>query len=119
VTFDPNEFVREQRDQWHAQAKAGSVPNRQLLDRKDPVRTARAFAAAHYERDGKRTLLYHRGDFYAWTSSHYAAMPDDEIRAAFYHHVADTGESLMDGMTEDHLIELLMLRRGAAQRKLS
>jgi hypothetical protein len=33
--------------------------------------------------------------------------------------VADAGESLMDGMTEDQLIELLMLRRGVAQRKLS
>jgi hypothetical protein len=31
--------------------------------------------------------------------------------------VADAGESLMDGMTEDQLVELLMLRRGAAQRK--
>jgi hypothetical protein len=33
--------------------------------------------------------------------------------------VADAGESLMDGMTEDQLIELLMLRRGVAQRTLS
>jgi hypothetical protein len=31
--------------------------------------------------------------------------------------VTDAGESLMDGMTEDQLIELLMLRRGVAQRK--
>jgi hypothetical protein len=33
--------------------------------------------------------------------------------------VADAGESLMDDMTEDQLIELLMLRRGVAQRKPS
>jgi hypothetical protein len=33
--------------------------------------------------------------------------------------VADADESLMDDMTDDQLIELLMLRRGAAQRKLS
>ena len=33
--------------------------------------------------------------------------------------VAETTESLMDGMGEGQLIELLMLRRGAAQRKPS
>jgi hypothetical protein len=33
--------------------------------------------------------------------------------------VAGAGESLMDDMTEDQLIELLMLRRGVAQRKAS
>jgi hypothetical protein len=33
--------------------------------------------------------------------------------------VADGGESLLEDMTEDQLIELLMLRRGAAQRKPS
>jgi hypothetical protein len=31
--------------------------------------------------------------------------------------VAEAGESLVDDMTEDQLVELLMLRRGAAQRK--
>jgi hypothetical protein len=31
--------------------------------------------------------------------------------------VTDAGESLIDSMTEDRLVELLMLRRGAAQRK--
>jgi hypothetical protein len=33
--------------------------------------------------------------------------------------VADAGESLLDDMTDDQLIELLMLRRGAAQPKPS
>ena len=33
--------------------------------------------------------------------------------------VADAGESLMDDMTEDQLVELLMLRRGAAHGKPS
>jgi hypothetical protein len=33
--------------------------------------------------------------------------------------VADAGESLMDDMTEDQLIELLTLQRGVAQRKPS
>jgi hypothetical protein len=31
--------------------------------------------------------------------------------------VAEAGESLVDDMTEDQPVELLMLRRGAAQRK--
>jgi hypothetical protein len=33
--------------------------------------------------------------------------------------VTDAGESLLDGMSEEQLVELLMLRRGVAQRKLS
>ena len=33
--------------------------------------------------------------------------------------VADTGESLMDGMTDEELIQRVMLRRGAGQRKPS
>jgi hypothetical protein len=33
--------------------------------------------------------------------------------------MADAGESLMDDLTDDQLVELLMLRRGVAQRKLS
>ena len=33
--------------------------------------------------------------------------------------VADAGESLLDGMTEDELIERVMLRRGAAHGKPS
>jgi hypothetical protein len=33
--------------------------------------------------------------------------------------VPDAGESLLDDMTEEQLIQLLMLRRGAAQRKAS
>jgi hypothetical protein len=33
--------------------------------------------------------------------------------------VADAGESLLDGMTEDQLIERVMLRRRAAHRQPS
>jgi len=60
------------------------VHNRPMLDRKDPLRTARVFVQAHYQTDGVRTLHHHRGDFYAWAGSHYAEASDAEIRARMY-----------------------------------
>jgi putative DNA primase/helicase len=65
-------------------AGGGVVTSRPLLDRKDPLRTARIFVQANYQASGARTLLYHRGDFYAWPGSHYAEASDAEIRAQMY-----------------------------------
>jgi putative DNA primase/helicase len=72
-------------EEWSREQRSGNVVhNRPLLDRKEPLRTARLFVQANHQRDGVRTLHHHRGDFYAWTGSHYIEASDSEIRAQVY-----------------------------------
>jgi putative DNA primase/helicase len=68
---------------YHEQAPS-VVHSRPVLDRKDPLRTARLFVQTHYQIDAVRTLQHHRGDFYAWSGSHFAEASDAEIRAQMY-----------------------------------
>jgi putative DNA primase/helicase len=80
-----NDVVKAFGDAYSKAAGAGEVVrNPLLLDRKDPLRTARVFVQAHHQREGVRTLHHHRGDFYAWSGSHYAEASDAEIRAQMY-----------------------------------
>jgi hypothetical protein len=73
------------------------------------------------------TKLYRQGDGSVLQVPYQIEHPPDMAAASLWlrtgnkHEVdvADAGESLMDGMSEEQLIELLVLRRGAAQRKAS
>jgi putative DNA primase/helicase len=85
MTFDENEFVRGQQEKWNEQIASGANNNGQvLLDRKDPLLTARLFAMSQYRLLDMRTLVHHRDDFYAWKDSHYIVVSNDEIRAKVY-----------------------------------
>jgi putative DNA primase/helicase len=78
----------------------GASAARPILDRKDPLRSARTFVLVHYQHDGKRTLHYHRGDFYAWSGSHYAGTGDHEIRAQVYDFLDNAVCPAGEGATE-------------------
>lgn len=55
-----------------------------ILDRHDPMSSARAFLEASYFRDGTRTLHHHGGVFYAWSGTHYPEAEENGIRAEIY-----------------------------------
>jgi putative DNA primase/helicase len=86
VTRAEAQAAREKvRERQHEHVKPnGAATMRPILDRKEPLRTARLFVQAHYQRDAARTLHHHRGDFYAWSGSHYGEASDAEIRAQVY-----------------------------------
>lgn len=56
----------------------------QVFDPRDPLPIAKALVAARYTRFGARVLVHHRGDFYLWQGTHYAARSDDAMRADVY-----------------------------------
>jgi putative DNA primase/helicase len=73
------------RDDLNRGQQAGElVKSRLLLDRKDPLRTARLFVQTYYQSGEARTLHHHCGAFYVWTGSHYSEASDAEIRAKMY-----------------------------------
>jgi putative DNA primase/helicase len=55
-----------------------------LLDRNDPMPSAKAFVATFYRHEDMPTLHRHRGAFYAWAGTHYLEVSDAEIRAGLY-----------------------------------
>ncbi len=55
-----------------------------VLDPKDPVPSARKFIARWFTKQGKRTLVFHQGDFRTWNGTYYPEVPGDQMRACAY-----------------------------------
>jgi putative DNA primase/helicase len=45
----------------------------------DPHRLGRLFLKKHCRHEGRRTLVYHRGEFHVWEGSAYRPFPDHEV----------------------------------------
>lgn len=62
---------------------AAPLHKAELLDAADPMRSARALAAAEYtDGDGLRTVYRHRGAFWLWARGCYQLADDETMRAA-------------------------------------
>jgi len=59
-----------------------------LIDPHAPYETAKLFRYRLYEREGASTLHHRRGEFFAWTGTHYPVKEDDEVRAELYRFLA-------------------------------
>jgi len=55
-----------------------------ILDPADPLPAARELVAAKFTAHNRRVIVHHRGEFVAWRGSHYAPLPDAELRAEAY-----------------------------------
>jgi putative DNA primase/helicase len=55
------------------------------LNSKTPYKSALYFLRSRYiEPDGTKRLIHYRDDFYAWTGTHYRAVPEEQLRAEMY-----------------------------------
>lgn len=55
-----------------------------VLDPRAPLDIARNFLRLRHTAKDIPTLVHHRGDFYIWSGSHYAAVDGDEMRSRLY-----------------------------------
>jgi putative DNA primase/helicase len=62
-----------------AKAVAGGI-----LDKRDPLPTARKFVAEHYDHPDGRTLVNSGGVFYGWNGTAYAGVEDLKLRKELY-----------------------------------
>ncbi len=68
----------------HVKASGAANDNPIILDRANPVPSARMFVKTLYTVDGLQTLHRHRGAFYAYRGSYYAVADDEYIKAAIW-----------------------------------
>ena len=58
-----------------------------ILDRADPLDSARRFLGDKFTRDGQQMLYLHRGRFFSWIRSHWRLVDDAELRARLYEYL--------------------------------
>jgi putative DNA primase/helicase len=69
-----------------------------VLDPRAPFESAREFLQRRFMPEGKRTLHYHHGVFYAWTGSSYAEIAEADLRAQIYEFLATALRPLDKGI---------------------
>ena len=79
---DLSHFARET-DHLRATLMTGNSSS-SILDPSAPYDSALAFRENYYIINGKSTLVYHAGQFFAWTGTHYRPVDLDTIRAHVY-----------------------------------
>jgi putative DNA primase/helicase len=72
----------EARAQWDT--KRGFQADRPVLDRGDPMSTAREFLARHHTADGLPTLRRYRGEWFRYDGKRYAAMTDEAVKGELW-----------------------------------
>ncbi|MBI1204786.1 MAG: NTP-binding protein [Rhodopseudomonas sp.] len=55
-----------------------------VLDRRDPMRSARALIVDRYTTDESLTVRHYRGGFYSWTGSYYQHIDQDAVSAEIW-----------------------------------
>lgn len=69
-----------------------------VLDRRDPLPSARKLVATNYTTKGLRTLHYYRGVFYQWNGSSYVEGDHDAIRTAIWLFLEQAFHQKIDGV---------------------
>jgi len=86
---NPDHFSKDsERDTRTGKPKTAKPPKVRdhfiLLSPSSPLDSASRFISEHCTQEGVRTLHYHRGDFYAYTGTHYRTAENQEIRTQLY-----------------------------------
>ncbi len=69
---------------------AALVPPKQpILSRGAPLKSAKVLLARHFNEDGHATMHFHRGEYYGFTGSHFAAFEHGKIRSRVYDFLDD------------------------------
>ncbi len=76
--------AKEQFDAIPGGPGASDVKPPPMLDRGDPMRSAREMIERNYRAQGKRTLHHHKGALYRWSGAHYQEVDDRDVTAALY-----------------------------------
>ena len=81
---------------------ADNFPENLIVDREDPLRTARSFLAWYFDK-GHRTLHHYKSQFYSYTGAYYRVVSELAIRSKLYEFL-DHAMVLVETETEDRRV---------------
>jgi putative DNA primase/helicase len=88
------------REQYADEGATNATAKPLILNPKDPLPSARVFTASYYLESNVRALHWHKGEFYAWTGTHYAELSDAKLRAQLYDFLEGAKRKTGDGLLE-------------------